>query len=137
MQGQRGVMWPAEHPNGNVLVTGCPSVLKPARCSWTRNLGLRGHAAVPVSTATLVIQNIVATADLGRTISLEEASVSLGPIADEFEPEQFPGMILRLGDPPAAALILSSGKIVITGTRDFFSLYRVAGRIEDLLVGHG
>jgi len=35
----------------------------------------------------------------------------------EYEPEQFPGLVYRMKEPKAAALIFGSGKIVCTGAR--------------------
>jgi transcription initiation factor TFIID TATA-box-binding protein len=58
-------------------------------------------------------QNIVATADFGQPINLEEVAQRTKAI---YEPEQFPGAILRIKEPfKASVLIFASGKIVITG----------------------
>ena len=35
----------------------------------------------------------------------------------EYNPEQFPGLVIRIKDPKNSALIFSSGKIVCTGAR--------------------
>jgi transcription initiation factor TFIID TATA-box-binding protein len=35
----------------------------------------------------------------------------------EYNPEQFPGLVLRIKDPKTSALIFSSGKVVCTGAR--------------------
>ena len=48
-------------------------------------------------------------------IKLEKLVANLEGV--EYEPEQFPGLVLRLKDPKAAALIFSSGKIVCTGAK--------------------
>ncbi len=61
------------------------------------------------------IQNLVITADLGKTINLEEFSEKIRAI---YEPEQFPGAILRLDKPfKTSILIFASGKVVITGLK--------------------
>jgi len=61
------------------------------------------------------IENVVASASLGVPIKLEKLVANLDGI--EYEPEQFPGLVMRLKDPKAAALIFSSGKIVCTGAK--------------------
>lgn len=61
------------------------------------------------------IENVVASASLGVNIKLERIVSNMDGI--EYEPEQFPGLVLRLKDPKAAALIFSSGKIVCTGAK--------------------
>ena len=61
------------------------------------------------------IENVVASAALGVPIKLEKIVAKLSGI--EYEPEQFPGLVMRLKNPKAAALIFSSGKIVCTGAK--------------------
>ncbi len=61
------------------------------------------------------IENVVASASFGVKIKLEKIVSSMEGI--EYEPEQFPGLVMRLKDPKAAALIFSSGKIVCTGAK--------------------
>ncbi|MFH1473589.1 MAG: TATA-box-binding protein [Candidatus Aenigmatarchaeota archaeon] len=61
------------------------------------------------------IENVVASSSLNVPIKLEKLVASLDNI--EYEPEQFPGLVLRLKQPKAAALIFSSGKIVCTGAK--------------------
>lgn len=61
------------------------------------------------------VQNIVATADLEETIDLEELSKNCKMI---YEPEQFPGGILKIEEPhKATVLIFASGKAVIAGLK--------------------
>jgi len=61
------------------------------------------------------IQNIVACASLGIKINLDKVTSNIDNT--EYEPNQFPGLVLRLKIPKAAALIFSSGKIVCTGAK--------------------
>ncbi|MFH0929189.1 MAG: TATA-box-binding protein [Candidatus Aenigmatarchaeota archaeon] len=61
------------------------------------------------------IQNIVACASLGIKINLDKVTSLIDNT--EYEPNQFPGLVMRLKQPKAAALIFSSGKIVCTGTK--------------------
>ena len=61
------------------------------------------------------VQNVVASVDLKTTISLEKLLRVL-PDA-EYEPEQFPGLVKRWADPPAATLIFGSGKVICVGAK--------------------
>lgn len=61
------------------------------------------------------IQNIVATASLERPIPLVKLAEALPNT--EYNPEQFPGLVMRIKEPKTSALIFSSGKIVCTGAK--------------------
>ena len=51
----------------------------------------------------------------------------------EYNPEQFPGLVLRIKDPKTSALIFSSGKVVCTGARTLKDVDRsVLSIIESL-----
>ncbi len=79
------------------------------------------------------IENVVASADLKAEIKLEKIVQNLDGI--EYEPEQFPGVVMRLKDPKAAALIFSSGKVVCTGAKSPKDAKHVIGRIVSRLRG--
>jgi transcription initiation factor TFIID TATA-box-binding protein len=63
---------------------------------------------------SLTIQNVVASASLHHDIPLEKVTITLPNT--EYNPEQFPGLVLRLAK-GKTALIFSSGKIVCTGAK--------------------
>lgn len=65
----------------------------------------------------IVVQNMVAIADLGGDLNLNEVALGLGLENVEYEPEQFPGLVYRFQEPKVAMLIFGSGKIVCTGGR--------------------
>ena len=65
----------------------------------------------------IVIQNMVATSDLGGELNLSEVAISLGLENVEYEPEQFPGLVYRIKEPKVAMLLFGSGKIVCAGAR--------------------
>jgi transcription initiation factor TFIID TATA-box-binding protein len=48
----------------------------------------------------------------------------------EYNPEQFPGLVIRIRDPKTSALIFSSGKVVCTGAR---SMDKVEESIEKII----
>ncbi len=61
------------------------------------------------------IENVVASAVLYASIPLEKLAMTL--LNTEYNPEQFPGLVLRLSRKGITALIFSSGKIVCTGAK--------------------
>jgi transcription initiation factor TFIID TATA-box-binding protein len=82
------------------------------------------------------IQNIVARADFGVEFHLSAVAVGLGLEQVEYEPEQFPGLVYRLGTPEAVVLLFGSGKAVIVGVTERGSIEaaveRVTARLADL-----
>src|SRR3989338_55003 len=61
------------------------------------------------------IVNIVISSSLEKDIPLEKMAATLSNT--EYNPEQFPGLVIRIKEPKTTALIFSSGKIVCTGAR--------------------
>lgn len=61
------------------------------------------------------IENVVASTEFDGRIPLNRLATELENT--EYEPEQFPGLVYRLKEPKAAALLFSSGKVVCTGTK--------------------
>lgn len=66
----------------------------------------------------IVVQNMVATADLGGELNLDEVAIAFGLENVEYEPEQFPGLVYRVREPKVVMLLFGSGKIVCTGGRN-------------------
>lgn len=67
------------------------------------------------NTSTYKIQNIVATASLGKPIPLTKLARTQPNT--EYNPETFPGLVLRVKEPKSAVLVFSSGNLVCTGTK--------------------
>ena len=61
------------------------------------------------------IVNIVVSTSLEHDIPLERMAATLSNT--EYNPEQFPGLVIRIKEPKTSALIFSSGKVVCTGAR--------------------
>ncbi len=81
--------------------------------------------------ATVKIQNIVASINLGGRVHLEQAARTLP--RSMYEPEQFPGLIHRMLDPKTVILIFSTGKLVCTGGRTEKDVYRSVNQLHNLL----
>ena len=61
------------------------------------------------------VQNIVASSSLGFKVNLDMLATDCENT--EYEPEQFPGLVFRLGEPKTVMLIFRSGKMIITGAK--------------------
>lgn len=61
------------------------------------------------------IVNLVATAALNKTLDLFQVALSLDNV--EYEPEQFPGAILRIADPKITLLLFKNGKLICAGAK--------------------
>jgi transcription initiation factor TFIID TATA-box-binding protein len=79
------------------------------------------------------IENVVAFTSLGKDIPLLKLISSIENA--EYEPEQFPGLVYRINEPRAAALIFSSGKIVCTGAKSIemakVAMRKVVDRVRE------
>lgn len=68
----------------------------------------------------LKIVNIVASTYLDHDIPLIKLAEKLPNT--EYNPEQFPGLVMRIREPKTSALIFGSGKVVCTGARSMNKL---------------
>ncbi len=64
---------------------------------------------------SLKIQNIVATTSLEEVVSLTKLARTQPNT--EYNPDTFPGLVLRVKKPKSAVLVFSSGNLVCTGTK--------------------
>ena len=69
------------------------------------------------------VQNIVATASLGKPVPLTKLAKT-NPNT-EYNPETFPGLVLRIKEPKSAVLVFSSGNLVCTGTKSTIQVKKV------------
>jgi transcription initiation factor TFIID TATA-box-binding protein len=69
------------------------------------------------------IQNIVATASLGKPVPLTKLARTQPNT--EYNPETFPGLVLRVKEPKSAVLVFSSGNLVCTGTKSLTQVREV------------
>ena len=75
----------------------------------------------------LSVQNIVATASLGKPVSLTKLARTQSNT--EYNPEQFPGLVLRVKKPKSAVLVFSSGNLVCTGTKSIAQVKEVINQV--------
>ena len=76
----------------------------------------------------ITVVNIVVSTSLEHDVPLEKMAATLPNT--EYNPEQFPGLVLRIKEPKTSALIFSSGKVVCTGAR---SMEKVEESIKKII----
>ena len=77
------------------------------------------------------IQNIVATTSLGKEVQLTKLAKTVPNT--EYNPEQFPGLVLRIKEPKSAVLVFSSGNLVCTGTKSIAQVKEVINQVIKIL----
>jgi transcription initiation factor TFIID TATA-box-binding protein len=78
-----------------------------------------------------VVTNMVSSANLGLELDLFYIAQKIKEI--EYEPEQFPGAILKFKDPKASLLLFKNGKVVCVGCRDEATIEKTLDRTVKLL----
>ena len=118
-----GVVYRTKSPKTAALIFGSGKIV----CTGAKSIAdvgiglsnvfdkLREMGAQIVDKPEIKIQNIVASANLGRVLNLNAVAIGLGLENVEYEPEQFPGLVYRMSSPKVVMLLFGSGKIVITG----------------------
>lgn len=76
----------------------------------------------------ITVVNIVVSSSLKHDVPLEKMAATLPNT--EYNPEQFPGLVIRIKEPKTSALIFSSGNIVCTGAK---SLDKVEESIKKII----
>jgi transcription initiation factor TFIID TATA-box-binding protein len=76
---------------------------------------------------SLNVQNIVATTSLGKDVSL--IKLARTQPNTEYNPDTFPGLILRIKKPKSAVLVFSSGNLVCTGTKSIAQVKEVVQQV--------
>jgi len=117
--------------SGKMVCTGAKSERQARKTVMKVVEDLRRNGIVTIAKPDIQIQNIVASAGLDGTIDLEKVTYSLKRTM--YEPEQFPGLIYRMEEPKVVILIVSNGKLVITGAKKEEEIYRAAATLQRTL----
>jgi transcription initiation factor TFIID TATA-box-binding protein len=92
---------------------------------------LKNNGIIVLGEPVIIIQNIVASANLQNKVDLETAADVLDNVM--YEPEQFPGLIYRMRDPKTVLLVFSSGKVVCTGGKSKSIVHESVNNLYELL----
>ncbi|WP_048152652.1 TATA-box-binding protein [Methanolacinia paynteri] len=82
----------------------------------------------------IAVTNMVCSYDLGYALNLNRVVVTLMDSESvEYEPEVFPGLVLRIFEPNIVFLLFGSGKIIITGGKNIEDVKRSVGILREKL----
>ncbi len=101
--------------SGKIVCTGAKSIKDVDRGLQKVFEKLNGLGIKVMDNPVIIVQNIVASADLGSVLNLNAIAIGLGLENIEYEPEQFPGLVYRIANPKVVVLLFGSGKLVVTG----------------------
>ena len=117
--------------SGKMVCTGAKSE-KMARSAVKKVVReLKNNGIVILGKPKIVIQNMVASANVHGKIDLETAADVLDNVM--YEPEQFPGLIYRMSDPKTVLLLFASGKLVCTGAKSEGMVYESVAKVYEVL----
>lgn len=75
------------------------------------------------------IENVVATVVVEITEKIDLNQIARKHAEVEYNPERFPGLVMRIEKPRATILIFSTGKMVVTGLRKAAEAERVVEKV--------
>jgi transcription initiation factor TFIID TATA-box-binding protein len=102
--------------SGNLVCTGTKSIAQVKEVIEQVIKTLKKINVNVTEKPKITVQNIVASGHIDMMLNLNYLSLELENT--EYEPEQFPGLVYKLEDPPATFLLFSNGKLVCTGTKN-------------------
>ena len=77
------------------------------------------------------VVNLVVTTSLEHKLYLEKIASTLSNV--EYNPEQFPGLVLRIKEPKTSSLLFTSGRVVCTGAKDMATAKKAIHKVIDSL----
>lgn len=119
--------------NGNIIVSGASSEknIKIAIKKASKIIN-EVQKDVPIrDRVNYKIVNLVATSNLNKQIDLFNAAVTLENI--EYEPEQFPGAIVRIFNPKLTILLFKNGKLICAGAKSEEDIVKGLSKLKKIL----
>ncbi len=107
------------YKSGKFLVTGVtsPDEIRPIA---DRIVSILKKNAIKVKISEIRIHNFVVVDTIGHKVQFDKIVASLPDANIEYEPEQFPAMIIKDGG--HSFLLFNSGKVILTGVKDMESI---------------
>lgn len=119
---------------GKLVIAGGRSVDEIAR-AVAMFVSRLAEAGVKVKKPYIHIQNIVAAGSLGYRVNLD---VLADAVPDSiYEPEIFPGLVIRFRDNHTTALLFYSGSFVIVGARTEEDVVETAKKLSEIVEKSG
>jgi transcription initiation factor TFIID TATA-box-binding protein len=85
----------------------------------------------PKMNVNFKVENIVASAALGVELDLFNIAMHLNNV--EYEPEQFPGAIMRLKDIGTTLLLFKNGKVICSGAKSEAQIAKSIRKASEIL----
>jgi transcription initiation factor TFIID TATA-box-binding protein len=120
-------------PSGKLISVGTKSLEQTQHDLSLVSEILANHKFIKPTDLLARPRNIVALASFNIEFNLEDISVLIGAM---YEPEQFPGAILKMNETNATYLIFQSGKVIISGTSSIEKLELAFKTVKNLLLEH-
>jgi transcription initiation factor TFIID TATA-box-binding protein len=120
----------AFYKSGKFLITGAKSIEK-INNTAQRVLIILENAGVRRNITNIEIVNIVCLGSIHLKTTLESIISNLDSSDASYEPEQFPGLIFKKWD--GTFLLFASGKVIITGVRDYQTAKNLLKKFEKLI----
>ncbi len=119
---------------GKMVCTGAKSSKNARKAVRKVVRDLKKNDIIVLNEPKITIQNMVASGALQKNVDLELAADLLENVM--YEPEQFPGLILRMRDPKTVILIFSSGKYVCTGAKNEAMIQEATQKLHEELTDY-
>jgi transcription initiation factor TFIID TATA-box-binding protein len=138
-----GLVYHVKKPNaailifstGKLIIAGAKSEKRATRAVSKLVEELKTGGLVVLGKPDVTIRNVVASADLGHRVDLEDTANSL--VGTIYDPDQFPGLIYRMKEPKAVMLIFTSGKLVCAGASSEAEAQRAVIKLHETLAAEG
>ena len=121
--------------NGNIIISGasCEKDIKTAIKKASKIISEVQKNVTIKERISYKIVNLVATSNLNKQIDLFNAAVTLDNI--EYEPEQFPGAIVRIFNPKLTMLLFKNGKLICAGAKSEEDIVKGLNKLKKVLAG--
>lgn len=121
--------------NGNIIISGasCEKDIKTAIKKASKIISEVQKNTTIKERISYKIVNLVATSNLNKQIDLFNAAVTLDNI--EYEPEQFPGAIVRIFNPKLTILLFKNGKLICAGAKSEEDIVKGLNKLKKVLAG--
>ncbi|MEM2769262.1 MAG: hypothetical protein QXQ78_00710 [Candidatus Anstonellales archaeon] len=124
--------------NGRIVIVGSKSQndIKDTIVQLVNDLNARGvirsNTTLTADTIKYNIPNYVALGELEFSIDLDNLLTD-PDLNLEYEPEQFPGIMIWIDKYSSTALVFRNGKIILSGNRDIESMNRSFSYLKEVL----
>ncbi|MFA4798629.1 hypothetical protein [Pyrococcus kukulkanii] len=116
---------------GKAVLAGANSY-KSLAYNWVRLLSDMWRAGLGFERVPLLeVVNVVYEANLGYPVNLDTIALTMNNV--DYDPEQFPGLILKFFKERYSVTIFSNGRVIIAGPLEYEEAVRTLERVEEIL----